>query len=71
MAKLYRIIRESDGNGVRHYEIEFREKRLFGGYKWVPVKTRAYPRQFKDYVECLTYLKSLNVQREIVDQDEV
>ena len=75
MRKRYRIIKEFDDNGLRHYEIEFQERKLFGGYKWVPVETRgfrySYPRRFKDYIECLEYLKSLNVQREITDLGEI
>lgn len=75
MIKKYQIICVYDGNGTRHFELEFKEKKLFGGYKWVPLKTYhircSYTRTFKTLEEVYEYLNSLNVRRKVEHQGEI
>ena len=69
----YRIIKEFDDNGPRHYELWLWKKGLFG-YKWKPVQDYgirvSYTKRFKTIKEIREYLNSLNIQREIVEESE-
>jgi hypothetical protein len=69
----YRIIKEFDDNGPRHYELWLWKRGLFG-YKWQPVQEQgfrvSYTKRFKGTIEIASYLNSLNVKREIIEESE-
>ena len=70
----YRIIKEFDDNGLRHFEVWLWEKGLITGYKWRPVQEQyvrcSVTRRFKNILEVKQYIKSLNVKREIITESE-
>jgi hypothetical protein len=71
----YRIIKEFDDNGLRHFELEIWKKNIFGKYRWKPVTEQhfraTYIKRFKTMTDVENYLRALNVRREIVETNEV
>lgn len=71
----YRIIKEFDDNGLRHFELELWEKNIFGKFRWNPVKDYLMHyskiKQFKTMTDVKNYLRTFNVRREVVETNEI
>jgi len=75
----YRIIREYDDNGTRGYYCDVWRKGWFGS-KWKPITeliddfnhgcVHTCPKRFNSIQEVEEYIRSLNVNREIVKEIE-
>ena len=69
----YRIIREYDDNGTRGFYCDVWHRSMFGS-GWKPIKKyhirMSYPRRFESVEEVEKYLRSLNVNREIVKESD-
>ena len=67
----YRIIREYDDNGTCGYYCDVLRKGWFGS-KWKPITVstivHTYPKRFDSIKEVEEYIRSLNVNREIVKE---
>lgn len=70
----YRIIREYDDNGTRGFYCDVWHKGIFGS-GWKPVTEYAhpvrYPKRFESAEEVESYIRSLNVNREIVKESDL